>query len=46
MIKTQSPWTIQISTRNTTQSIGQGVEMVECSFTNYMAVGSCPVAVT
>ena len=38
--------TVQISTQNTAQSFDQFGQMFECSFKNYVVLGSNPVAVT
>ena len=39
-------YTVQIITQNTAQSFGQFGPMVECSFKNYVVLGSNPLAVT
>ena len=46
MSRSHSKSTAQIKTQNTAQSFGQFHQIVECSFTNQVALGSSPVAAT
>ena len=46
MSPSHSKCTAQISTQNTAQSFGQFHQMVQCSFTNQVVLGSSPVTVT